>query len=656
MTDIKIHEPLWGAWYVDKQLGEGSFGKVYKVHKEEFGRTYEAAVKIISIPQSEADILQAKSEGLNDESARSYFQAFVTDIIQEIDLMSAFRGNSNVVSLEDHTVIEHKDKIGWDILIRMELLDTLSSYVTKKPMTQAEVIKLGIHICRALELCAKHNTIHRDIKPDNIFVSPYGDYKLGDFGIARQIERTMSGLSKKGTYQYMAPEVFKGGEYGASVDIYSLGIVMYRFLNKNRAPFLPAFPDPITPRDREDSLLRRMNGEPIPPIQGINEELNSIVLKACAYDRKERFKNVFEMKQALEEIHASTSILSSPIIVSSEFPNPEIDNEDEDYATSRTDFVNDYENTGEKTEIIFSHNKISPTEQPAIEQDEPEIKISGKILNILSTLSSICLGALTILTLFSNTAKDIFTFVPLYVLCLSQCVLKFRNKVINYSFMLYITCYLLLSVLINFQFFDYYFLIFVLCLLPLIASKDKKLGIIHCSAMVTCASILCILILQTSKATHYTYIVGTIAIPFLMLISSPMSLLLMEAKPLDDNNFSTKNIIGVALLISLQFFLFIVYVIGHLTNAQIPYYILDANFPGFSPERFSWWSSGRFIGILLQFCAFSSLLSIATASITPTKFLRMISTKNLRKISITTTIIITLITALTILLVTFQII
>ena len=173
MTDIKQYEPLWGSWYVNEQLGEGAFGKVYRVHKEEFGRSYEASVKIISIPQSEDDILQA----------------FVTDIIQEVDLMSMFRGNSNVVSLEDHKVIEKKGEIGWVIIIRMELLQTLSSYITKKPMTQAEVIKLGIHICHALELCAKHNTIHRDIKPDNIFVSQYGDYKLGDFGIARQIER-----------------------------------------------------------------------------------------------------------------------------------------------------------------------------------------------------------------------------------------------------------------------------------------------------------------------------------------------------------------------------------------------------------------------------------------------------------------------------------
>ena len=146
---------------------------------------------------------------MDDDSVRSYFHTFVTDIIQEINLMSEFRGNSNIVSFEDHKVIEKSGEIGWDILIRMELLTSLTDHVMDKPLSQEEIIKLGIHICRSMELCAIHNTIHRDIKPDNIFVSRYGEYKLGDFGIARQIERTSSGLSKKGTYTYMTPEVFK---------------------------------------------------------------------------------------------------------------------------------------------------------------------------------------------------------------------------------------------------------------------------------------------------------------------------------------------------------------------------------------------------------------------------------------------------------------
>ena len=137
MSDIKQYEPLWGTWHVDSLLGEGSYGKVYKVRKEEFGKTYEAAVKIISIPQSEAELRQAKNDGLDSVSAKSYFHAFVTDIVQEIALMNEFRGNSNIVSLEDHKVIEKEDEIGWDILIRMELLTTLSDYVTKRPLERA---------------------------------------------------------------------------------------------------------------------------------------------------------------------------------------------------------------------------------------------------------------------------------------------------------------------------------------------------------------------------------------------------------------------------------------------------------------------------------------------------------------------------------------
>ena len=277
MDAIKKYEPLWGAWYIDGDaLGEGSFGKVYKVRREEFGTTHYAAVKMLTIPQSDEDLRRVQNEGLDEASARSYFQSFVTDIIQEVNLMSEFKGVSNVVSLEDYVVIEKKGAIGWDILIRMELLTTLSNYVHEKPLSNEEVIKVGIDIAHALELCAVKNIIHRDIKPDNIFISQYGDYKLGDFGIARQIERTMSGLSKKGTYQYMAPEVFKGEEYGASVDTYSLGIVMYRFLNKNRGPFMPEFPKPITPNDRENSLRMRMSGEILPSIKNINPELNPL--------------------------------------------------------------------------------------------------------------------------------------------------------------------------------------------------------------------------------------------------------------------------------------------------------------------------------------------------------------------------------------------
>ncbi|MCL1917531.1 MAG: serine/threonine protein kinase [Peptococcaceae bacterium] len=305
MTDIKTYEPLWGTWYVESLLGEGGFGKVYKVRREEYGRTYYSAVKIISIPHDEGEVRQMKSEGFDDASMHQFWYAFVTDIISEIDLMRRFRGASHIVSLEDHQIIEKEDDIGWDILIRMELLTSLSDHVMQTPLAEDDVVKMGIHMCRALELCARQNTLHRDIKPDNIFISLHDEYKLGDFGIARQLERTMSGLSKKGTHTYMAPEVFRGEEYGASVDTYSLGIVLYRFLNQNRTPFLPDHPQAIMPSHRDEAMQRRMRGERVPDLKGTSQELNAIVAKACAFNRHERFESPTEMREALEAVAAN---------------------------------------------------------------------------------------------------------------------------------------------------------------------------------------------------------------------------------------------------------------------------------------------------------------------------------------------------------------
>ena len=298
----KQYEPIFGSWHITRQIGEGSFGKVFEIEREDFGVTYKAALKAITVPASESELLEVKADGMDDASVRTYFGSFVEELVREFALMSRLKGNSNVVSYEDHQVIEHPDDIGWDILIRMELLTPLNRYTSTHTVTRQDVIKLGIDLCRALEMCQKFNIIHRDIKPENIFISGMGDFKLGDFGIARTVEKTTSGLSKKGTYTYMAPEVYKGEAYGSTVDIYSLGIVLYRLLNGNRTPFLPAAPAPITHADRENALARRFSGAPLPAPCHAEGRLAEIVLKACAYDPKERYSSPMQMRQELESI------------------------------------------------------------------------------------------------------------------------------------------------------------------------------------------------------------------------------------------------------------------------------------------------------------------------------------------------------------------
>lgn len=298
----KKFEPIFNTWHITGLIGEGSYGKVFEIEREDFGTTYKAALKAITIPSSESEIKSVMADGMDDVSVRSYYENFVEDIVKEFVLMSKLKGNSNIVSYEDHMVIEHKNSIGWDILIRMELLTPLFDHIKTIDLKRKDVIKLGIDMCKALELCQKYNIIHRDIKPENIFISGNGDYKLGDFGIARTLEQTSGMLSKKGTQAYMAPEIYREEAYGSNVDIYSLGIVMYRLLNENRTPFLPAYPAPITHSDRESAIKKRISGAPLPVPKNADGRLAEIVLKACSYDPKERYFSPMEMREELEAI------------------------------------------------------------------------------------------------------------------------------------------------------------------------------------------------------------------------------------------------------------------------------------------------------------------------------------------------------------------
>ena len=341
MTYYKKYEPIFGDWRIVREIGSGSFGKVFEIEREDFGYTYKAALKAVTIPQSQSEVESIMDDGMDEQSATKYFRGFVEELVEEFRLMSKLKGESNIVSYEDHRVIEHTDGIGWDILIRMELLTPLMKYTKEHSLTQQDVIKLGIDICKALELCRKHKIIHRDIKPENIFVSENGKFKLGDFGIARTVEKTQSGLSKKGTYYYMAPEVYKGEKYGASVDIYSLGIVLYRYLNNNRVPFLPPYPAVMTHTDRANAIERRVSGEAIPAPANADKKLADIVLKACAFDPKDRYASATEMREALEAL--AVDFVPAAAVVPELAPEPEEGTMSEtlDMPFDKTAYIND---------------------------------------------------------------------------------------------------------------------------------------------------------------------------------------------------------------------------------------------------------------------------------------------------------------------------
>ena len=239
------------GWKIIRTIGKGSFGTVYEVEKtDDFGGGIHAALKVISIPESPSEVADLRTEGYDDQSMTKLFKSRVEEVTAEFKLMNKLKGCSNIVSFEDYSIVQHDEDPGYDVMIRMELLTSLPQFVhlhyEKTPITDTLVRKLGLDMCRALELCDHYDIIHRDIKPQNIFVNDVGDFKLGDFGIAKTSDHTTR-ATKTGTFGYMAPEVYWGKPYNASVDMYSLGLVMYWMLNERRGPFLPLPPEVPTP-------------------------------------------------------------------------------------------------------------------------------------------------------------------------------------------------------------------------------------------------------------------------------------------------------------------------------------------------------------------------------------------------------------------------
>lgn len=293
----ELQDVSWPGWETVRVIGQGSYGTVYEIQKELLGRYEKTALKVVSIPRSEDDIVSLYNDGYTDKSIVSMLHSHLESIVGEYSMMRKMKDCPNIVNCDEVQYTEHDDGFGWDIFIKMELLTPLTTALPRQ-ISDADVLKLASSMCNALDMCSKYNIIHRDIKPENIMVSENGVFKLGDFGIAKVVEKTARG-TMTGTDRYMAPEVYHNQPYDSGADIYSLGLVLYWMLNEGRLPFLPVPPADLEANAMEAAKVRRFSGEAIPePLHG-SSALKSIVLKACAYDPKDRYQSAAEMQEAL---------------------------------------------------------------------------------------------------------------------------------------------------------------------------------------------------------------------------------------------------------------------------------------------------------------------------------------------------------------------
>ncbi|HMY58589.1 MAG TPA: serine/threonine-protein kinase [Pseudomonadota bacterium] len=294
--DQTVNDPLIGTvvdrrYKVLKRLGVGGMGIVYKVEHSFLNKFF--ALKVM--------------RPTKDETDRKRFE-------QEARLASVIR-HPNVVEISDFGVLPTNQPY-----YVMEFLSgqTVGDAIFAGFMDSQLVCHIGVQIARGLQSIHKQNVVHRDLKPDNIFLidpdktgenqdenSETGDsepafVKIMDFGIAKSVNSHLTGTGMTvGTPEYMSPEQARGETVDWRSDQYSLGCILYEMLTREI---------PFDGKGAFEVMYKHLNAQPVPPRKRrperadfISSELEAIVLKMLAKKPKDRHPSMRVVELALRD-------------------------------------------------------------------------------------------------------------------------------------------------------------------------------------------------------------------------------------------------------------------------------------------------------------------------------------------------------------------
>lgn len=219
----------------------------------------------------------------------------------EKNFVARFKKEAQILArLNDPNIVAIYDWGQYDnsYFICMEYAEgqSLEEIIDKQGIISPEVTaRYAIQICSALEVAHKNNLIHRDIKPQNIIVTPDGTVKITDFGIAKSlIEDNTKTINILGTAYYISPEQAQGKILSYSTDIYSLGVVLYEMLTADL---------PFRGENSIEISLKHINEKPIRPsalVSNIPPEIEKILMHCIEKNPQKRYENVSVLKADLQ--------------------------------------------------------------------------------------------------------------------------------------------------------------------------------------------------------------------------------------------------------------------------------------------------------------------------------------------------------------------
>ena len=247
------------------KLGEGGMGIVYKAQDTKLDRL----VALKFLPHHLTTEVEERERFVQEAKAASALNHPNITTIYEID---EFEGQT---------------------FIAMEYCEgeTLKKIVEKETLSVNKVLDIGIQLCEGPTMAHEKGIVHRDVKSDNIMLSPRDQVKIMDFGLAKLkgATRGTGTRSTAGTAAYMSPEQAQGEKVDQRSDIFSMGVVLYELLT-GRLPF---------EGEHQAAIIYSILSEEPQPVARFNNQvsakLDDIVFKALAKNREERYQHIDDL-------------------------------------------------------------------------------------------------------------------------------------------------------------------------------------------------------------------------------------------------------------------------------------------------------------------------------------------------------------------------
>jgi serine/threonine-protein kinase len=272
---------LAGRYQVGELIGRGGMADVHVGTDSRLGR--RVAIKLL------------KPSLANDPAFRTRFRREAQD--------AAKMAHPTIVRIFDAGEEVVREQTGIETLVPFIVMEyvegrLLKDMIADGPMLPADAAKIIEQVLTALEYSHRAGVVHRDIKPGNIMVTPTGQVKVMDFGIARAISDSQATIAETsaivGTAQYFSPEQARGEGVDARTDLYSTGVVLFELLT-GRAPFRGDNPVAVA--------YQHVNSEAVPPSSinpAVSPALDAVVLRSLTKDRFERYQTASEFRQEVE--------------------------------------------------------------------------------------------------------------------------------------------------------------------------------------------------------------------------------------------------------------------------------------------------------------------------------------------------------------------